>query len=109
MCRHGEHEKELPILILNEMLLSVIREYRPRENVTFLENGTKIFATNPKSFVFLRNMSSGDPEVDRVITVNIPFIVRRVLFCIANESFKFSLPIAFVNLIIFDPNAKSSL
>uniref|UniRef100_A0A671L767 Lysosome membrane protein 2-like n=1 Tax=Sinocyclocheilus anshuiensis TaxID=1608454 RepID=A0A671L767_9TELE len=50
------------------------REYRPRENVTFLENGTKIFATNPKSFVFLRNMSSGDPEVDRVITVNIPFI-----------------------------------
>ncbi|TRY95887.1 hypothetical protein DNTS_021409 [Danionella cerebrum] len=50
------------------------REYRPRENVTFLENGTKIFATNPKSFVFLRNMSSGDPEVDRVTTVNIPLI-----------------------------------
>ncbi|XP_065140482.1 lysosome membrane protein 2a [Paramisgurnus dabryanus] len=50
------------------------REYRPRENVTYLENGTKVFATNPKSFVFLRNMSAGDPEVDRVITVNIPLI-----------------------------------
>ncbi|XP_051963093.1 lysosome membrane protein 2-like [Xyrauchen texanus] len=50
------------------------REYRPRENVTFLENGTKIFATNPKSFVFLRDMSVGDPEVDCVTTVNIPFI-----------------------------------
>uniref|UniRef100_A0A9J8CIN4 Uncharacterized protein n=2 Tax=Cyprinus carpio TaxID=7962 RepID=A0A9J8CIN4_CYPCA len=50
------------------------REYRPRENVTFLENGTKIFATNPKSFVFLRDMSVGDPEVDRLTTVNIPFI-----------------------------------
>jgi len=65
---------------INIMLLSFIREYRPRENVSFLENGTKIFATNPKSFVFLRNLSVGDPEVDRVTTVNIPFIVRRVLF-----------------------------
>lgn len=62
-------------LTLNQMFL-FSREYRPRENVTFLENGTKIFATNPKSFVFLRNMSVGDPEVDHVITVNIPYIVR---------------------------------
>ncbi|KAL7836682.1 hypothetical protein AOLI_G00279660 [Acnodon oligacanthus] len=50
------------------------REYRPRENVTFLENGTKIFATNPKSFVFLPEMSVGDPEVDLLTTPNIPFI-----------------------------------
>ncbi|KAG9261839.1 lysosome membrane protein 2a isoform X1 [Astyanax mexicanus] len=50
------------------------REYRPRENVTFLENGTKIFATNPKSFVFLPEMSVGDPEVDMLTTPNIPFI-----------------------------------
>lgn len=52
-----------------------IREYRPRENVTFLENGTKVFATNPKSFVFLREMSVGDPEVDLLTTPNIPVIV----------------------------------
>lgn len=51
------------------------REYRPRENVSFLENGTKIFALNPKSFVFLRDMSAGDPEVDLLTTVNIPVVV----------------------------------
>uniref|UniRef100_A0AAY4C362 Uncharacterized protein n=1 Tax=Denticeps clupeoides TaxID=299321 RepID=A0AAY4C362_9TELE len=50
------------------------REYRPRENVTFLENGTKIFALNPKSFVFVRNMSVGNPEVDLLTTVNIPVV-----------------------------------
>ncbi|KAI5613211.1 lysosome membrane protein 2 [Silurus asotus] len=50
------------------------REYRPRENVTYLENGTKIFATNPKSFVFLPEMSAGNPEVDMLTTPNIPFI-----------------------------------
>lgn len=52
------------------------REYRPRENVTFLENGTKVFAVNPKSFVFVPEKSAGDPEVDIVRTVNIPFVVR---------------------------------
>ncbi|XP_068166979.1 lysosome membrane protein 2a [Antennarius striatus] len=50
------------------------REYRPRENVTFLENGTKIYALNPKTFVFVPEKSVGDPEVDIVRTVNIPFV-----------------------------------
>ncbi|XP_076127297.1 lysosome membrane protein 2a [Alosa pseudoharengus] len=50
------------------------REYRPRENVSFLENGTKIYALNPKSFVFLRDMSVGDPEVDLLTTVYIPVV-----------------------------------
>ncbi|XP_033871031.3 lysosome membrane protein 2-like [Acipenser ruthenus] len=50
------------------------REYRPRENVTFLENGTKVSALSPKTFVFLRDMSSGDPEVDLITTVNIPAV-----------------------------------
>lgn len=52
------------------------REYRPRENISFLENGTKIYALNPKSFVFVPEKSAGDPEVDIVRTVNIPFVVR---------------------------------
>uniref|UniRef100_A0A8C5CS20 Uncharacterized protein n=1 Tax=Gadus morhua TaxID=8049 RepID=A0A8C5CS20_GADMO len=51
------------------------REYRPRENVTFLENGTKLFALNPKSFVFVPEKSCGDPEVDLLRTINIPFVV----------------------------------
>uniref|UniRef100_A0A3Q2ST58 Scavenger receptor class B, member 2a n=1 Tax=Fundulus heteroclitus TaxID=8078 RepID=A0A3Q2ST58_FUNHE len=50
------------------------REYRPRENVTFLENGTKIYALNPKSFVFVPEKSAGDPEVDIITTVNIPYV-----------------------------------
>ncbi|XP_036385481.1 lysosome membrane protein 2-like [Megalops cyprinoides] len=48
------------------------REYRPRENVTFVDNGTKVSAYTPKSFVFEPEMSVGDPEVDLVTTVNIP-------------------------------------
>lgn len=51
------------------------REYRPRENVTFLENGTKLYALNPKSFVFVPEKSAGNPEVDMVTTINIPFVV----------------------------------
>lgn len=50
------------------------REYRPRENVTFLENGTKVYALNPKSFVFVREKSVGDPEADIVRTINIPYV-----------------------------------
>lgn len=50
------------------------REYRPRENVTFLENGTKVYALNPKTFVFVPEKSAGDPTVDLVRTVNIPFV-----------------------------------
>lgn len=51
------------------------REYRPRENVTFLENGTKVYALNPKSFVFVPEKSRGNPEVDILRTVNIPAVV----------------------------------
>ncbi|CAB1321692.1 unnamed protein product [Coregonus sp. 'balchen'] len=50
------------------------REYRPRENVTFLENGTKVYALNPKSFVFVPEKSRGNPEVDILRTVNIPAV-----------------------------------
>lgn len=59
------------------------REYRPRENVTFLENGTKVYALNPKSFVFVREKSVGDPEVDIVRTINIPYVVSRA--CAAGQ------------------------
>ncbi|XP_074084585.1 lysosome membrane protein 2 [Macrotis lagotis] len=50
------------------------REYRPRENIRFWDNGTKISAVNPKSYIFQRNMSVGDPEVDLIRTLNIPAI-----------------------------------
>ncbi|XP_044536039.1 lysosome membrane protein 2 isoform X1 [Gracilinanus agilis] len=50
------------------------REYRPRENIHFWDNGTKISAVNPKSYVFQRDLSVGDPEVDLIRTLNIPAI-----------------------------------
>lgn len=55
------------------------REYRPRENISFLDNDTKIYALNPKSFVFVPEKSVGNPEVDLVRTVNIPLVVRHFL------------------------------
>ncbi|XP_005798696.1 lysosome membrane protein 2 isoform X1 [Xiphophorus maculatus] len=48
------------------------REYRYKDNVTMLDNNTKVSAYNAKSFVFLRDKSVGDPDVDNITTVNIP-------------------------------------
>ncbi|XP_017347672.1 lysosome membrane protein 2 [Ictalurus punctatus] len=50
------------------------REYRPKANVTFVENGAKVSALTPKTFVFVPEMSAGDPSVDLVTTVNIPAV-----------------------------------
>ncbi|KAM3874528.1 lysosome membrane protein 2c [Diretmus argenteus] len=47
------------------------REYRPMEQVNFLDNGTKVEAVNTKTYIFQRNMSRG-PESDLIRTVNIP-------------------------------------
>lgn len=47
------------------------REYRPMEEVSFLENGTKVAAVNKKTYIFQPNMSRG-PETDLIRTVNIP-------------------------------------
>ncbi|XP_076614754.1 lysosome membrane protein 2-like isoform X1 [Chaetodon auriga] len=48
------------------------REYRYKDNVSMLENNSKVSAYNTKSFVFLREKSVGDPAVDSITTVNIP-------------------------------------
>ncbi|XP_072310857.1 lysosome membrane protein 2-like isoform X2 [Eucyclogobius newberryi] len=48
------------------------REYRYKDNVTMVENDTKVSAYNTKSFVFLRDKSVGDPSEDSITTVNIP-------------------------------------
>lgn len=48
------------------------REYRYKDNVSMVENGTMVSAYNTKSFVFLREKSVGDPAVDIITTVNIP-------------------------------------
>lgn len=48
------------------------RQYRTRENVSMVDNGSKVSAYNTKSFVFLREKSVGDPSEDSITTVNIP-------------------------------------
>ncbi|TMS07940.1 lysosome membrane protein 2 isoform X1 [Larimichthys crocea] len=48
------------------------REYRYKDNVSMMENGSKVVAYNTKSFVFVREKSVGDPTVDIITTVNIP-------------------------------------
>ncbi|RXN24608.1 lysosome membrane 2-like protein [Labeo rohita] len=49
------------------------REYRPKEEVKFMDNGTRVAAVNPKTYVFEPNMSSGS-EADIVRTVDIPVV-----------------------------------
>uniref|UniRef100_A0A3Q4AF40 Scavenger receptor class B, member 2a n=1 Tax=Mola mola TaxID=94237 RepID=A0A3Q4AF40_MOLML len=48
------------------------REYRYKENVSMVENGTEVVAYNTKSFVFLREKSVGDPREDAITNINIP-------------------------------------
>uniref|UniRef100_A0A8B9R8N0 Scavenger receptor class B member 2 n=1 Tax=Anas platyrhynchos TaxID=8839 RepID=A0A8B9R8N0_ANAPL len=50
------------------------REYRPRVHVQFLDNGTKVSALNPKTYVFEPQKSVGDPEVDLIRTINVPAV-----------------------------------
>ncbi|XP_071321536.1 lysosome membrane protein 2c [Trachinotus anak] len=49
------------------------REYRPMEQESFQDNGTKVSAVNTKTYIFQRNMSRG-PESDLIRTVNIPAV-----------------------------------
>lgn len=43
-----------------------------------MENGAKVSALTPKTFVFVPEMSAGDPSVDLVTTVNIPAVVSYI-------------------------------
>ncbi|TSK72059.1 Lysosome membrane protein 2 [Bagarius yarrelli] len=49
------------------------REYRPMEEVNFMDNDTKVAAVNPKTYIFEPNMSRGS-EDDIIRTVNIPIM-----------------------------------
>lgn len=67
------------------MFLTRSREYRPKHNVLFVDNGTKVAACTPKFFVFVPEKSVGDPSVDTVTTVNIPAVVRTQLKLLAAD------------------------
>ena len=50
------------------------REIRAKENITFLEKGTRISYTQPKSYVFVPELSYGN-ETDNITTINFPILV----------------------------------
>ncbi|KAG9480654.1 hypothetical protein GDO78_012231 [Eleutherodactylus coqui] len=68
------------------------REYRPKEDIDFLENGTEVSAVNPKTYVFEPDKSVGDPEEDLIRTINIP-IVTLMEISKNNKYFKYIRPI----------------
>lgn len=47
--------------------------------MTFVQNGTKVAAYTPKTFVFVPDKSVGDPDFDNITTVNVPAMVRSVM------------------------------
>ncbi|XP_075900932.1 lysosome membrane protein 2c [Nelusetta ayraudi] len=55
------------------------REFRPMEQVSFLDNGTKVAAVNTKTYIFQRDMSRG-PESDLIRTVNVPAMTVMTMF-----------------------------
>lgn len=60
------------------LFVSTHREYRPMEQVSFQDNGTKVAAVNTKTYIFQHNMSRG-PESDLIRTVNIPAMVSSTI------------------------------
>lgn len=69
----------LCVYVILELFLYLHREYRYKDNVSMVENGTMVSAYNTKSFVFLSERSVGDPAVDNITTVNIPAWVSHEL------------------------------
>lgn len=60
--------------ILREIGPYTYREYRPKENINFLDNGTAVSAISRKTYVFDPDKSVGNPQEDLVRTVNIPIV-----------------------------------
>ncbi|CAL8386785.1 unnamed protein product [Boreogadus saida] len=58
--------------VLSQVGPYTYREYRPKANVTVAEDGMKVSAYCPKTFVFLPEKSVGDPADDVINTINIP-------------------------------------
>lgn len=61
----------------NVSFVCLFRELRNKANIQFGENGTTISAVSNKAYVFERNQSVGDPNVDLIRTINIPLLVSR--------------------------------
>ncbi|CAJ0919617.1 unnamed protein product [Ranitomeya imitator] len=89
--------------VVDEIGPYTYREYRPKENVEFLRNGTKVFAVNPKTYIFEPNKSVGDPKVDLIRTINIP-IVTLLEMTRNNKYFKYIKAIVAAVLKTYNEN-----
>ncbi|XP_058049449.1 lysosome membrane protein 2 isoform X2 [Ahaetulla prasina] len=58
--------------IVKEVGPYTYREWKSRRDIHILENGSKVSSFHPTTYYFLRELSVGDPEVDRIRTVNLP-------------------------------------
>ncbi|XP_026572913.1 lysosome membrane protein 2 [Pseudonaja textilis] len=60
--------------IVKEVGPYTYREWKSRRDVHILENGSKVSSFQPSTYYFERELSVGDPEVDRIRTVNLPAV-----------------------------------
>lgn len=60
--------------VVDEIGPYTYREYRPKEDIEFLENDTEVSAVNPKTYIFEPDKSVGNPEEDLIRTINIPIV-----------------------------------
>ncbi|XP_075058842.1 lysosome membrane protein 2 [Mixophyes fleayi] len=60
--------------VVDEIGPYTYREYRPKEDIEFLENGTEVSAVSPKTYIFEPGKSVGNPNTDFIRTINIPLM-----------------------------------
>uniref|UniRef100_A0A0B8RXA7 Lysosome membrane protein 2-like n=1 Tax=Philothamnus irregularis TaxID=1899461 RepID=A0A0B8RXA7_9SAUR len=60
--------------IVKEIGPYTYREWKSRRDIHILENGSKVSSFQPSTYYFVPELSVGDPEVDRIRTVNLPAV-----------------------------------
>ncbi|XP_069834348.1 lysosome membrane protein 2 [Dendropsophus ebraccatus] len=83
--------------VVDEIGPYTYREYRPKEDVDFLENGTEVSAVSPKTYIFEPDKSVGNPEVDLIRTINIPIVT---LLEISKQSEYFKYVKSFLDAVL---------
>lgn len=62
------------------LFLLLIRETKNKENVTFLSSDEEISYTTLSQYEFVSNMSveNANPMIDKITSINIPYLVRKI-------------------------------
>ncbi|XP_063775849.1 lysosome membrane protein 2 [Pseudophryne corroboree] len=78
--------------VVDEIGPYTYREYRPKEDIEFLENATEVSAVSPKTYIFEPEKSVGNPGTDFIRTINIP-VVTLLEMTRNSDYFKYIKPI----------------